>query len=363
MRRPDWALTLALLLAATGTAAGQATAPAARTAGTGPEWDSRGFLALSGGVRLGTVTFDETTRQTIGGEDFVWTADYEVQPGLAFDVSGGARVWRRLVAAVSFTRTTDSQPAIITGSVPHPFFFEQPRDISGESEDLSHVEQAIHVSAMWVAPAGRHLEVSVFGGPSFVDVRRDLIADVRYTEEYPYDEATFAAATAEEVKERAIGFHAGADVTWLFTPTAGLGVTGRYTRAPIELDTPAGNTVDFDAGGFQIVAGLRLRFGGAPSRTAATPIAAPAPDDNPRPVPGSRPLIAQFPEGTVIQTTPVFLRPDESRTPLRQLPENMRVRILETEGDWLRVEFNDERLGRRVGYVRRTAVRVDPGGH
>jgi hypothetical protein len=327
-------------------------------------WNSRGFVDFNAGAQVTSLSFDESHAEPIGGEDFTWTAGYEVKPALAFDVSAGAQVWRRLLVGASYSRMADSRPAAITGRVPHPFFFDQPREISGESGDLDHVEQAVHVSLMWVAPAGRHTEVTVFGGPSFFTARRDFVQTVEYSEEYPYDEATFSRATAAEASDNAVGFHAGVDVAWLMTPSAGIGVLARYSRASLSFDTPAGNTVDVDGGGFQVLAGVRLRLG---SRAARAPRPAPAPrpssvSEIPAPPPGTKALTPQLPTGTILVQTPVFLRPDATRTPLRQLPVNTRVRILEESGDWLRIEFDDERLGRRVGWVDRKTVRRDPEG-
>ena len=59
------------------------------------------------------------------------------------------------------------------------------------------------------------------------------------------------------------------------------------------------------------------------------------------------------------QTTPIYLRPDATLTPLRQLPTGTRLRILDSPGDWLRVEFDDTQFGRRVGFVQKALVRIE----
>jgi hypothetical protein len=40
------------------------------------------------------------------------------------------------------------------------------------------------------------------------------------------------------------------------------------------------------------------------------------------------------------------------------LPAGTAVRILEDKGDWVRVEFNDQQYGRRVGFVERKYVQI-----
>ena len=55
-------------------------------------------------------------------------------------------------------------------------------------------------------------------------------------------------------------------------------------------------------------------------------------------------------------SAPVYVLPDNTRTPLRVLAPGTRLRVLREQGDWLRVEFDDPRWGRRVGYIERKNV-------
>jgi hypothetical protein len=55
-------------------------------------------------------------------------------------------------------------------------------------------------------------------------------------------------------------------------------------------------------------------------------------------------------------SAPVFVLPDNTRTPLRTLAPGTRLRVLRESGDWLRVEFQDPRWGSRVGYIERKHV-------
>jgi hypothetical protein len=57
-------------------------------------------------------------------------------------------------------------------------------------------------------------------------------------------------------------------------------------------------------------------------------------------------------------SAPIFLRPDPNRTPLFTADVNTRLSVLERDGDWIKVEFMDPRLGRRIGY--RILVRAGP---
>jgi hypothetical protein len=227
-----------------------------------PMLPSRVFINLNGGFQSNTLSFGDTRTDPLSGESASWTADYRVKSGPQFDLGGGVRVWRNLLAQVSYARFRDTQAAAIAGEVPHPFFFSQPRAIAGDSPALKQQEQSFHVAAAWTFPVTKHLDVSVFGGPSVYLLKRDLIANVTYADNYPYDSATFSQATVERVSTRDLGFHAGADVTWLFTRSVGVGAVVRFTRASVALDSPANaGTVSLDLGGLQFGGGLRLRLG------------------------------------------------------------------------------------------------------
>jgi hypothetical protein len=334
---------------------------------------SRVFINVNGGFQSSELSFGDTRSDPWFGETATWTADYRVKSGPQFDVGGGVRVWRNLVAQASYARFEDSRVAAIAGHVPHPFFFDRPRAISGESAALKQQEDAIHIGAMWTLPVARHFDVSVFGGPSVYRLERDLVADVTYGDEYPYDIAAFGGASVESAAKTGVGFHVGADATWLFTRSVGVGGVVRFTRATLELDSPANaGTVSLDLGGLQFGGGLRLRFGNArtkvppstrepakrvpvqPEEPRAHSPSAPAgtqlpPDDVPRPS-AARP---QRPRTTTTLkvSAPVFVLPDASRTPLAVLPAGTYLKVREESGEWLTVEFPDPRWGPRVGYV------------
>jgi hypothetical protein len=316
--------------------------------------DARGFVTFGVGAQMGTSAFSETHKDFIDQEERTWTADYSVKSGLAFEAGGGWQLWRNLFAAGTYTRFGDSRSAAVNGEIPHPFFFDRPRHISGDSPSLAHDEQALHLSALWLAPAGRRLEVAVFGGPSIMNVSQEMVKEVRYEEEYPYDTATFTQALTDEASRTVLGFHVGGDVTWLLSRQLGLGGAVRYNHASVELDTPSGGTIDLDAGGAQVMFTLKLRI------LSKRPMRVPPSRVPPR---ATSPLIAPpaaLSAGVLTASAPVFLRPDATMTPLRQLAPGTRVRVLETRGEWLRVEFEDRQYGRRTGYIQKMFVRVEP---
>jgi hypothetical protein len=51
---------------------------------------------------------------------------------------------------------------------------------------LKQREDVIDIGAAWLIPINRRLDVRAFGGPSFFQLKRDLLTDATYREEYPY---------------------------------------------------------------------------------------------------------------------------------------------------------------------------------
>lgn len=239
-----------LLLAAT-IAAGPATAQTL----------TRGWISVNGGYQAATNDFSDGTTFTEHQETGRFDTEYSVESGPTFDVSGGARLWRNLGVGVGVTRFSRSTPSALRASVPHPFFFSQPRSVTGEVGGLKREELAVHVQARGVFPVGERLQVMVFGGPSFFQVTQGIVTDFDFTESYPYDEAAFSRGVSTSAKESKVGANVGGDVAFFVTRQIGVGFGVQYSGATLELPSAASNaTTEVKAGGLQAGGGLRLRF-------------------------------------------------------------------------------------------------------
>ena len=170
------------------------------------------------------------------------------------------RVWRNLAVGVAVSAFGKESDTSVTARIPHPFFFDRDRQVSGSPGDLRREETAVHVQAIWVVPVSAALEVAVFGGPTFFNISQDLVTDVLFTQVYPYDTATYAGISTGRQSESKVGFNVGADVSFYFSGHVGVGWLARFSRATIDLPSQDGGTVTVDTGGFQTGGGLRLRF-------------------------------------------------------------------------------------------------------
>ena len=158
------------------------------------------------------------------------------------------------------TRFSTVSSATVSGSVPHPLFFNRPRTAVFPVSDLEHTQTGIHLQAVWVVPVIDRIDISVFGGPSFFGVTDSIITGATPAEVgAPFNIVEIIAAATSTVSERGVGGNVGVDVTYMVTEQLGGGIFARWAGASV--DIPAtGDSQSFDVGGGQFGIGLRARF-------------------------------------------------------------------------------------------------------
>ena len=222
-----------------------------------PPGGFKAFVVLDGGYQATKTEFVNGATVKTDLEDRRFDATSSVKAGPVVNVAVGA-IARQLGFGVGITRFSRSTPTTLTGSIPHPFFFNQPRTVTGNVDGLKREELAVHVQVRGILPVGARCQVMLFGGPSFFRVKQDNVTDFTYTQSYPYDQAQFSSAQTDKVNKSAAGFNAGGDVAFFFARQIGVGVSATFSRA--EVDAPAAAGGKIKAGGVQIGAGLRIRF-------------------------------------------------------------------------------------------------------
>lgn len=219
-----------------------------------------GWVSFNGGTQATSTAFDDNIVFPEFHEDADFDAAYGVGGGAIFDGGGGVRLANGLGFGVAVSRFEKLDPASLDARIPHPFFFDRPRSLSGSEPDLTRRETAVHVEVRWFRPVSDTVEVAVFGGPTLFNVRQDLVTAIGYDHVYPYNEASLASATRTAASASKIGFHAGADVGFFFSEVVGVGALIRYSGGSVDLPGEGGNMVPVDIGGFHVGGGLRLRF-------------------------------------------------------------------------------------------------------
>jgi hypothetical protein len=223
-------------------------------------WPERVHVSVSGAYQATANDFSDRLEFERNVETGSTEVDYPIKGGFVFDAGVGFRLWKSLGAGVAVSYFTRDDNAATTSSVPHPFFFDQPRQVTGDATGVNRSETGVHVQAMYLVNAGGNLRLVLSGGPSFLNVQQDLVSEVVVTETFPFDTAAFGSARTEQAKGSAVAFNVGADVMWFFSKNVGVGGLVRFSRATIDLDAPENRTVSVDAGGVYAGGGLRVIF-------------------------------------------------------------------------------------------------------
>ena len=244
-------------LAATPAAAQGRTRPARPAAQT----PSKAWIGVNAGAQTTTTEFDDRFDFTAYQETATTRVAYPVETGFLFDAGGGVRLWRALGAGLAVSRFAVDGSATTSTSLPHPFFLEEPRQVDGDADGIRREETGIHLQAQLAIPISRTVGLLLAGGPSILGVNQTLVNSVKYSEEYPYDVATFTGVETRDASGSAAGFNAGVDVRWRISRNVAIGGLIRVTRAQVELDASDGRpAVTVDAGGVHVGAGLRFVF-------------------------------------------------------------------------------------------------------
>lgn len=221
-------------------------------------WNGRVRVSVNGGLQVKSDTLSQSFTVQKNLESAPVTVDIDTKRATLFDAGVVVRVKRRFGVGIAASFVNHDSNADVTAQIPHPFFFNQPRTVTGTTP-VSRTEVAAHLDVVYMVPA-RKLELLLSGGPSFFNIDQTLVTDVSYADTYPYDTATFTAATKVRATRNAAGFHIGADITWKLSRRIGLGGLVRFARASATLSAAPNNTVSDQAGGLQAGGGLRVAF-------------------------------------------------------------------------------------------------------
>jgi len=251
-RRPKraWLVTvgLAILLAPASPALAQGT------------WPGRAVVGVNAGVQSSSRTFNDRITFPLYLEQATQDIDYATESELFFDGGAIVRLWGNLGAGVAVSRYTDDTAATVEGSLPHPFQFNQPRSIEGETPEIRRRETATHVQVAWMAAPTERVRFIISGGPSWIQAEQGVVTEVRYSEAYPFDEATFTGVDRAIEKETGVGFNVGVDVIWAFSKNIGVGGLLRLTGATTSIAPAEGRTIELELGGLQAGGGIRILF-------------------------------------------------------------------------------------------------------
>jgi hypothetical protein len=171
----------------------------------------------------------------------------------------GARVRiRGPVGIVASAELSDSAPsATYRNRLPHPFFYDRLRELSGE-QPLSRSERALHLDPVLSLHFGPRLSVDAFSGVSLFFTETELLDEILYEEVFPYDSLVSKGTTLRRMVARPLGYNLGVSTTLRLLGVLGMNFGLRYSRAEVHLDLAEGRETHFDIGGLRFGAGLSI---------------------------------------------------------------------------------------------------------
>ncbi|MEW6319911.1 MAG: outer membrane beta-barrel protein [Acidobacteriota bacterium] len=224
---------------------------------------ARGFIGVNGGYQPTSGDFNDNIERTRFDETERISITHGVDSGALIDFSAGYFVMERVSVGIGVHRMSSSSTAAVGGSVPHPIFFSRPRSFAVAADGLDRTELGVHLSVGYSLPVMDKLDVRIFAGPTAFRLTQDVVGEVTVSEAGAPFSSVNAAATGVERKRTAWGGHIGADISYLFVEgdaaSMGAGLFLRYAGASTDVDL-INRAVSTDVGGFQVGAGLRVRF-------------------------------------------------------------------------------------------------------
>ena len=225
--------------------------------------DSRFYINLSGAFEPGSQTYADAGTFRLYDETGTLNVSSDVSSGAVLDFAAGARVSGPFTFGLGFHRTSSSDAATVTGTAPHPIFFDRPRSFSQTLNALTRTEQALHISVGYLVSIGEKLDLHITAGPSQFRFSQQVPGKVTITEASGTFTSVNATVVSETRKANAWGGHVAADFSYpVFESDATsfrLGAFVRYAQASSEFQVVT-NTATTKLGGMQYGGGLRFRF-------------------------------------------------------------------------------------------------------
>jgi hypothetical protein len=131
--------------------------------------------------------------------------------------------------------------------------------VNGTASGLGRTETLAALELSWLFALARRVDMFVFGGPAYINVRQEMATRIKFTESYPYDAATMVGLDTANVSGGGFGVTAGVDVSYLMTKHVGVGGEVRYSYASATLK-PSDQPSKVGLGGLQAAFSARFLF-------------------------------------------------------------------------------------------------------
>ena len=217
------------------------------------QWTDKGYVSVNLGYQAGSHDLNASSTFPLYDETATVASNLKAGSGPLFDIGGAYLVWgKNLLAGVAYSRISSTSDGTAIGSIPDPIVTDSPRAVTLPLSGARHVENAIHLDAIWMMPVAEKIDVGIFAGPTIFNVSHDTIGSLNVTEPGPS-----VTAPLVKVSKTTVGINLGADVQYMITKKWGVGGIARYSFGSARIVEGSDR---LSVGGFQIGGGARMRF-------------------------------------------------------------------------------------------------------
>lgn len=219
------------------------------------------FVRLGGGYGSKSYDYGHSWNFDLYYEEGQVTEDYRIDSsGPAFDAGIGFYFIKNMAIEVSFIPASGKTKGTFAASIPHPLYFESPRETTWENANLKYSASEINLNLLFSQSLFPELSIYLTaGGTYFSGIKVENLKLVNWNENgYPYFDVSVTPQYSLYSKDT-FGFNAGGGVDFFITPTIGLNLNVRYSDGTAEMEIE-GNKVSIKTGGIRATGGIKFAF-------------------------------------------------------------------------------------------------------
>lgn len=222
-------------------------------------WGDNGYVSINGLYNAATVEASEiSSRQDLYQESTDTRVTQEIGKRPVYDVTAGGRIKGNLGMGFGVSYVKADDDASISAAIPSPFYFNRPRRLDAPTT-LERTDLMLHLDAMWLLPLSDSVQMTVFGGPTWFQVKQQTITSLVIDDVFPFETVGLIGVERERQTLSTWGFNGGFDVSFFFSKNVGVQGLVRYTRGTATVSV-TGVDSDITVGGVHAGAGLRIRY-------------------------------------------------------------------------------------------------------
>jgi opacity protein-like surface antigen len=180
--------------------------------------------------------------------------------GLAYEAGLGFLFTKNVGIEISFAPVSGKTKGEFTAAFPHPFYFDNPRDLIWNKDDLTYAESEINLNLILYFPGQGKFNIYISaGGTYFLNVKAENLQQINWSEVgYPYNEIS-TDLTYNNYSKSGFGFNGGGGMDFFFTENIGLNLNVRYSMGKVKIDVE-GIEIELEPGGLKTTGGIKIAF-------------------------------------------------------------------------------------------------------